>query len=78
VWVAEATKVSAREWTLHNKDFNGVQHNGDTLTFTFIGHAGTSDISPTIQATIEVREVHVIWKRRLNLKNPYSNKDTYL
>ncbi|KAK7490904.1 hypothetical protein BaRGS_00017776 [Batillaria attramentaria] len=52
VWVADATKVNSREFILTNKDFNGVQHNGDTLSFTFLGH-GTGDIDPDVGVTVE-------------------------
>lgn len=50
--MGDATKLSSREFVIRNKDYNSVQHNGDTLSFTFLGH-GTGDIDPTVQATVE-------------------------
>ena len=52
MWVGDATKVNDREYTITNKDFNSVQHAGDSLSFTFLGH-GSGDIDPTIQATVD-------------------------
>nr|BAU45388.1 endo-1,4-beta-glucanase [Bellamya sp. UM-2014] len=52
VWVADAQKVSDREYILTNKDFNADQHVGDTLSFTFLGH-GTGDIAPHTEAFVE-------------------------
>ncbi|XP_059173971.1 endoglucanase E-4-like [Physella acuta] len=52
VWAATATKVTPREFVLVNKDYNSVEHVGDKLCFTFLGH-GTGDIVPTTTIYIE-------------------------
>ncbi|XP_005099312.1 endoglucanase E-4 [Aplysia californica] len=51
-FVATVTKVSNREFRLENKDYNAVEHVGDKLCFTFIGH-GDGDISPAATISIE-------------------------
>jgi len=52
VWVADAQKVSPREYILSNKDYNAQEHVGDKLCFTFIGH-DTGDIEPVTKVWVE-------------------------
>ncbi|KAK7094143.1 endoglucanase A-like [Littorina saxatilis] len=51
-WVGKVAKQTSREFIVTNQEYNGVQHNGDTLAFTFLGH-GTGDVDPDIEATVE-------------------------
>ncbi|GFR70502.1 endoglucanase [Elysia marginata] len=52
VWVAIPTKVNNREYILENQNYNAVEHVGDKLCFTFLGH-GVGDITPTTTVYIE-------------------------
>lgn len=53
VWTADVEKgTSPREFIIGNKNYNGVQHVGDKLTFALMGH-GSGDIAPTADVTIE-------------------------
>lgn len=52
VWDAVPTKISNREYTLVNMNWNGQQHPGDRLCFKFLGHGG-GDISPSSQISVE-------------------------
>ncbi|GFO24173.1 endoglucanase [Plakobranchus ocellatus] len=52
VWTADATKLNDREYLLVHKDYNAVEHAGDNLCFTFLGH-GQGDIVPTTTVYIE-------------------------
>ncbi|CAL1530776.1 unnamed protein product [Lymnaea stagnalis] len=52
IWVAEATKLSPREFLLENKMYDAQQHIGDKLCFTFLAKT-TGDISPQVTIYIE-------------------------
>ena len=84
VWVADATQLSPREFLLTNKDYNSVEHVGDKLCITFIGHPD-GDVNPVTQFYIEgmgARELtqsqSVITLLSLNLSYISLRRDAFL
>ncbi|ESO84370.1 hypothetical protein LOTGIDRAFT_132347 [Lottia gigantea] len=78
VWVADLaeTKQGGKEFILVNKPWNSVEHIGDKLCVTFIGH-GQGDIQPTATVYIEGMTAAVITRQTFGPDYTGTSKSKY-